>query len=464
MRTTLIDTETCGLVGVPVTIQWAEKVDDTLHDIHLHHIWTSRIQDTLDLIEFFVDNRVVFHNARFDWFHLSKIYNMLSQSKIKSYIPLDYDMDYWADLEFKSQYGPCLKPRACVDTLLLASKSEDQSAIMATKPVWVRRVPVGLAETLRNHLESLTDLPWILFAKRKNQDAPLWGISDCKNLDGEFDLGFKDLKLSFSPSQSLKHLSAYLCGHNVKHKFEDIAYATFPAEEGFAPFAYLLSNEKRDWLYDGKPTWPALLQEHIDHWYNNENAQEYAIDDITMLDLLYTHFGSPKEDEDSMIACQVGSVRLRGFNVDMLGVRSQSDRSMKIVGTAKLNVNSPKQVLGFVSEAFDSVEQFVLADGCDQKVIDEIKSTYTLKEREICPCMEEEDDEDEDGLLDLGNEREVTIIDGVCQRCNGSSIPVFPLAPIRPSSIFAGVVIQPLLRDPDDRQERPRKSRGLKVD
>ena len=65
------------------------------------------------------------------------------------------------------------------------------------------------------------------------------------------------------------------------------------------------------------------------------------------------------------------------------------------------------------------MEQFVLADGCDQKVIDEIKSTYTLKEREICPCMEEEDDEDEDGLLDLGNEREVTIIDGVCQRCNG---------------------------------------------
>lgn len=405
MKTYLIDTETCGFHGVAVTIQWAE-LDGP---VHLHHIWLRPIWETIDLIEMFVDGCVVFHNARFDWFHLSKIYNMFIQAGgglMKTTASQAFSIEGWAALEYESQFGPCLKPRACVDTMILAQRGEYQSSLMDSKPIWIRRVPIGLAEPLRCMMEERTKhLPWILFAKRSKPNAPRWSISDCKNDKGEIDPGFQDLKLSFTPSNSLKHLSAFLCGHNVEHKFEDIAYAQSPAELGYAPYASLLTSTERGWLYEGKPTWPKLLKQHIEHWAKDVDAQEYATDDIVMLRKLYKYFGAPKEDRDSLLACQVASVRLRGFAVDLEAAKVQMEKSLKIVGGAKLNVNSPKQVLGFVSAALDPEEQMILAAGCDQKVIDEIKREYVLDEREECYCQDEED---------FGTDSE-----GVCARCNG---------------------------------------------
>lgn len=415
MNTYFGDTETCGFHGVPVTLQWAMNDGP----VHLHHIWTSPIHETMKRIEMFVSGRAVFHNARFDWFHLSKIYNMFLGMD-RTIIPIMCNMDYWPEREWESQFGPCLKPAAAIDTMLLASKGEYQSVLMDAKPVWVRRVPVGLARPLMEILEKQTDLPWILFAKRAKPNDPKWSISNCRDLEGNIELGFKDLKLSFAPSKSLKHLAAFLCDHNVEHKFEDIAYAESPAEEGFAPFAKLLSSWTNNWLYDGKPTWPALLREHVQHWETDQNAKEYAEDDITMLRKLYKYFGSPEEDQDSLLACQVASVRLKGFAVNIPGAIEQLNKSLKICSTAKLNVGSPQQVLGFVAESLDSMEQFILADGCDQKVIDEIKKEFTLDERETCPCSE--DDEsifDDDDELGCSNEASITKVDGVCQRCEG---------------------------------------------
>jgi len=415
MLTYFADSETCGFHGVPVTFQWAINEGP----INLHHIWSEPIHKTLALIEEMVANRVVFHNARFDWFHISKIYNMFKNLDA-TIIPNMCSMDFWAEREFASQYGPCLKPAACVDTLLLASKGDMQSSLMDSKPIWVRRVPVGLSRPLMNMLEERTQLPWILFANRGKPNSPRWSMSECTDEKGNPDIGFKDLKLSFSPSKSLKHLAAFLCDHDVEHKFEDIAFAEFPAEEGFAPFAKLLSSPEREWLYNGKPTWPALLPQHIAHWANDTDAKKYAEDDITMLRKLYNYFGSPEDDSDSIIACQVASVRLRGFNVDLDGVREQLKKSLGIVHTAKLNVNSPKQVLGYVAEAMDTMEQFILADGCDQTVIDEIKKRDTLDEREVCSCCDTDEsifeDDDEDGC---GTENDITRVDGVCQRCEG---------------------------------------------
>jgi hypothetical protein len=425
VKTYLIDTETCGFYGVPVTIQWA-LLDGP---VHLHHIWLEPIEKTVKLIEEFVDNRVVFHNARFDWFHLSKIYHMLTSvvsydPKIKT--PLDWararGFGDWAQIEMNSPNRECLKPRACVDTLLLASRCREQSFLMASKPVWVRRVPVGAVGVLKGILEEKAqELPWIMFADRADPCGDRWSESDCTDRHGDFDPSFKDLKLSFKPSKSLKHLAAYLCDHNVEHRYEDIAYATQPAEEGFAPFVMLLTNEENGWLYDGKPTWPLLIEEHINHWATNTAAQEYAEDDITMLRKLYQHFGSLEEDEDSLLACQVASVRIKGFAVDLDGMKDQLENSLKVIHSAKINVDSSKQVLDFVAEAFDTSEQFLLADGCDQKVIDEIKKEYgDLQERETCPCCEESEEtifEDED--LGLEPEHGITRKDGVCQRCNG---------------------------------------------
>jgi hypothetical protein len=425
MKTYFVDTETCGFHGVPITIQWA--IDDG--PVHLHHIWDESIEKTMLRIEGMVNNRVVAHNLRFDWFHLSKLYNMLQWAldelgpESRTMTPLELaGVGFWADAEWNSQFGPCLKPAAAVDTLLCASKGQYQSSLMDAKPVWIRRVPIGVVNDLMVLLETEAQkLPWILFAKRARPDDPRWSASDCHDLEGNYDPGFKDLKLSFRPSKSLKHLAAFLCEHNVEHKYEDIAFATQPIEEGYAPFVNLLTNDEQHWLYEGKPTWPLLLQEHVNHWQMDTDAQEYAEDDITMLRKLYEYFGSPQNDEDAIVACQVASCRLRGFDVDMDGVRRELEKSLKIVGTARLNVDSPKQVLEYVGQAMDSMEALCLADGCDKKVIDKIKLECNLDEREECSCVasgDEEDDEDY-GDLDLDDECSTTIIDGVCQRCNG---------------------------------------------
>jgi hypothetical protein len=429
MKTVYVDTETCGFVGVPITIQWA--VDDG--PVHIHHIWMEPLQKTVELIEMFVDNRVVMHNIRFDWFHLSKIYNMFKWAEkelggFDDFTPLGYgDEGFWAQAEWNAQHGDCLKPRASVDTMLCAAKGKYQSSLMDAKPVWIRRVPVGLASPLMELLEFRTkDLPWILFAKRKNPDSARWAMSDCHDLEGNFEPGFKDLKMSFAPSKSLKHLAAFMCGHNVEHKYEDIAFATQPAEEGFAPFVLLLTNDEKQWLYEGNPTWPLLLREHVNHWYDDPEAQKYAEDDITMLRLLYQYFDSPEDDMDAVVACQVASCRLRGFAVDLDGVKRELEKSLKVVGTAELNVDSSKQVIRYVSQGMDSMEGLIVADGCDKKVIDQIILRFTLDEQEPCCCVsgaegDEEDDEDY-GDLGIDDGETTTIVDGVCQRCLGKGV------------------------------------------
>ena len=70
------DTETVGLHGCCVLIQWA--VGDG--EIHLYSVWTNPIIESLKLIEMICNHPggVVGFNLVFDWFHLTKIYNLLS--------------------------------------------------------------------------------------------------------------------------------------------------------------------------------------------------------------------------------------------------------------------------------------------------------------------------------------------------------------------------------------------------
>ena len=75
MKTYFTDTETVGFHGVPVLIQWA--IDRG--PVNIMHVWTTPAGIVIALIEDIVNNRVVAHNLRFDWFMLSKLYNMLKQ-------------------------------------------------------------------------------------------------------------------------------------------------------------------------------------------------------------------------------------------------------------------------------------------------------------------------------------------------------------------------------------------------
>jgi hypothetical protein len=427
MKTYFIDTETCGLHGVPVLLQYA--IDDG--PVHLVHLWTTPINDLLVLIEDMVDNRVVAHNLRFDWFHLSKFYNMLTRHV--SYDPKVKTLMDWvrvsgwewpAQVEMWTPQGACLKPRAAVDTWLLASQSESQSYLMDAKQVRVRRIPVGIAKPLCNELNVRTELPWILFANKKSKKDVRWEIVDHEDREtGNIDPAWKDIKIDFAPSKGLKDLAVFLCGHEQPARFDEIACSALPAEEGYAPFAMLLSSKDRDWLYNGCPTWPAVIEQHIEHWATNEDAQAYAEDDILMLRKLYQYFGSPKEDRDSMLACQVASVRLHGFKIDLEKTYRLLKESNAIIGTAELNVNSPKQVEAYVWAALDDTERLGYTEGFNQKVIDEIKKEYSLKEIEGCDCdsgfIRDTGDETSRSCCRCGGRGEVGPT-GSCETCNGS--------------------------------------------
>ena len=78
-----IDTETCGLHGFAILIQYAE--DDG--KIILFDVWQEPVQKTLDLIKWFCENDLCFFNAAFDWFHLIKIYLTFSLVEDKSVWP-----------------------------------------------------------------------------------------------------------------------------------------------------------------------------------------------------------------------------------------------------------------------------------------------------------------------------------------------------------------------------------------
>ena len=69
-----------------------------------------------------------------------------------------------------------------------------------------------------------------------------------------------------------------------------------------------------------------------------------------MLRDLYEHFGAPENDDDAILACQIASVRLYGFPIDLDAMAAERVASQKVLDEAPLNVNSAKQVKEYISE------------------------------------------------------------------------------------------------------------------
>ena len=72
MSKVYMDSETVGLHSMPVLFQYA--IDDG--PIHLYDIWKKPIHETLALIESWLPHTMVFFNAAFDFFHITKIYTI----------------------------------------------------------------------------------------------------------------------------------------------------------------------------------------------------------------------------------------------------------------------------------------------------------------------------------------------------------------------------------------------------
>ena len=148
-----VDTETCGLHGMPVLLQYA--IDE--RPIILHEIWRKPIGETLDLIEWLMQHVVVGFNLSFDHFMLVKCYTTFRLCP-RDWIPEEH-IDEIALKEVEAQQGPCLKPLSALDLLLHSRKGPYQS-LMSRGDIRIRRVPdpVGSPRWLKSWKTRLSRL------------------------------------------------------------------------------------------------------------------------------------------------------------------------------------------------------------------------------------------------------------------------------------------------------------------
>lgn len=317
-----LDTETCGLYGMPVLIQYA--VDDG--EIILFSPWEEPISETLALIEMFASHEggVCGFNLAFDWFQLVKCYTVFSLFPDHSVEPIDH-IDEIAYYESQGRDGPCLKPVTACDIMLHARKGPYQST-MDRGDIYIRRVPEALAEPLAAELERRIVLPDIYFAKKKNKHAKHWAVKDIEDEFGEIDTQFRDVFLAFRPSSALKALAvdALKIEQDTILLFQDVEYQDYPEELGYAPFALAIGTRGK---WNG--AWPAKIENHSAHWKYNALARKYAAKDVEYTRALWRHLGSPPPgDDDSILACMVACVRWRGFIIDVQGLRALREKTI----------------------------------------------------------------------------------------------------------------------------------------
>lgn len=378
------DTETCGLHGPIVLIQYAE--DDG--EIKLHDVWYSTVRETIELLESFASHSggVCGFNLAFDWFHVCQMHATLSLLVDKDAELIDCIEEY-AEAEPLGRDGACVKPVSACDIMLHARRGPYQST-MDRDDVRIRRVPTVLAWKLAHELEQRVKLKDIYFAKRKNKNQPKWQIYDVKNEDGENDPDFKDVVLKFAPSSALKALSVDALNLKVDSVLlfadVDISDKMLPEELGYAPFAKAI-GDRSNW----RGAWPQVIKHHAEHWRYHKLARQYGADDVRYTRDLWKFFGSPKPgDDDSELACMVGAVRWRGYKVDVQGMLELKEKALaKKRRTDGFKIpTDPTKARIYVTEHMDATEKLVVNNSTKRVLLEEI-SKWTRE----CDCTPEAD-------------------------------------------------------------------------
>jgi len=410
-----IDTETIGLHGLIILIQWAYEDGE----VQLHNVWNVPVKDTLRLIEAFCDGTCVFFNASFDWFHLCKLYTMF-QLLPSDAIPCELPMEDLVQAEMNGRDGACLKPKHTVDLMLHSRKGEFQT-LMSRHDIKVEKVPVQLAYVLRDKLENLIELDGILFAKRANPDAPKWGVYDRikRGKEDQVDQNFKDVVLKFKPAGGLKYLAEHCLGLDPEfHSFKDV-YPDRPhhiAEIGYAPFALATSSFDKGWEVRDKDNklrgkaWPAFIHIDIEYWRDNEEARRYARDDVIYTRLLDEYFNFPEiDDDDSVLACMVAAVRWHGFEIDIPAIKKLMEKADAVLDAAPINVNRPAEVKQYIREVMDESEATLIDKSTKKAHLEKIRAEYIVEREGLDPDLYA-------GPCNACGGR------GVCSHCDGTGL------------------------------------------
>jgi hypothetical protein len=387
MNKVTYDTETCGLHGLPVLIQYA--YDDG--PIQLFEPWTRPVRESLELVEKMMDCCTVGFNLGFDQFMLCKLYT------IWRLLPLDLlpanDIPLVAQMEPLGRDGPCVKPATAMDLMLHSRKGPYQS-LMSRNDIRIRKVPTILAAPLAQELEQRVEFDGILFARRADPNSPRWQVFDRRNKDGDIDPAFKDVVLKFNPAGGLKFLAEHALGIKPKYHYKDIEldHKLRPQELGYVPFALGVSSPEKDWKVFDKQgdlkglAWPALIHHHIKHWHVSQPARDYARDDVKYTRMLYENFRCPEiGDDDSILACMVAAVRWHGFSVDLDQTAELLEKSSKVVRRSPVNIHKPQQVRRYIRDCMDDMEAFLIDESTKKSTLEKIRDEMVVSEAgEVC--------------------------------------------------------------------------------
>jgi hypothetical protein len=356
---TYLDTETCGLAGPAVIIQYAYDDGDPV----IHNFWTTKVKESVDLLDKIAQTNVVGFNLAFDWFQLCKMRTMFQvymDREGPDAIPQD-DIDLLGAIEYLARDGLCYKPLGAHDVMLSCRKGKFQKT-MNRKDIRIRRVPKALSGKLAEHLEGAIQFDDILFMNRK-KEGPLWTI-----IEGE---DFDDVVLKFKPSTALKSLTKAVFGSKTVNYSEiEIDKKLYPVEKLYAPYAAAC----------GKPgawggSWPNVIDFHIRHWEYNDPAREYALNDVRYTRDLFKFFGDFSfDDDDSLLACMVGAVRWRGFSIEIDKIRE-----LRRAAKQRKAPTAPNRVREWLFQDLSEVERHFLKSTDKEALTELTKATN--------PCM-----------------------------------------------------------------------------
>lgn len=366
-----LDSETCGLAGVAVLLQWA--ADDG--EIHLWDVFQKTFDENLQLLTKLADTNIVGFNLTFDCFHLVKLFSLV-ETVLKNRpdladAKLIHHIDLLEKYEEEAIFASCWKAKGLCDLMLVSRKGKYQT-LMNRSDVRIRRVPNALAMPMALELERRVEIPEIYFARYAKKDQH-WAVYPSE-IDGMTDPDFSDVVLKFAPSGSLKALAEHALDREPPAKFQDIELdkSHRPKEVQYCPTARA-AREKHG---PEALCWPDVVKLHIAHWITSEPAREYAEMDIVYTRDLYYHLDSPElDDDDSVLAGMVATVRWRGFAVDLGQTEKLRDAAQKIVDSSKINTNSAAEVRAYLFEVMSPIERIVLAESTKKEILKSIANS-----------------------------------------------------------------------------------------
>ena len=321
------DVESVGFNGPMTLLQYA--LDDG--PIEIQDIWKQPVEKTLATIEWMMAHPggVCAFNISFDHYAIQRVYNIFSMMSAEGlFLP---DKDAWVQYEDEARFGPCIKPQVACDVMLWV-RSTPLQALMKRKPIYVKRVPVTMAQTLAEYLTREIQFDEIYFADRRGGYA--WTVEEdpdrcvrCKGCKGKGTkvtiegvsfvkdpclvkrcLGkgyltgtdkFPDVVLRFGASSRLKRLGQFVLGRDT---------ISLPTPKELHPVNVPHNFRDLGWYF--------LLEDNIEFWATNEEARRYGRQDVELLRDLYHHLKVVPGSTDSELACAVASARWRGFALD----------------------------------------------------------------------------------------------------------------------------------------------------